>query len=168
MTVKESFQLMSAARVRRALTRIARQILEDTRGEGNIILFGIDERGEKLAAILSSELQKILDHRIPYFQLPVEQKDRRTSEYNADTTGSNIIIIDDVMFSGKTMYRAFKMVMKLGDPKRVKLAVMVDRGHRIYPIEAQYIGIKSPTKMNEHVSCTFDNGVPDAVWLTVE
>ncbi|MEX0780961.1 MAG: phosphoribosyltransferase family protein [Balneolales bacterium] len=163
-----TFQLMSAARTERTLTRIARQILEDTHGEGNIILFGIGKRGEKLSAILSSRLHDILGHSVPFYRLPRDNEEAPASIPDVDTSGSHTIIVDDVIFGGKTMYQAFVQVMKLGKPKHVKLAVLVDRGHRIYPIEAQYVGIVSPTKLNEHVSCTFDKDKPDGVWLSVE
>lgn len=168
MAGKKPFQLMSAARVNRALNRIARQILEDTRGEGNIILFGIGERGEKLATILSSTLQDIQNRPIPFYKISGKHRDKDPIKLDVDITGSHLIIIDDVIFSGKSMHQAFEQVMNLGEPERVKLAVLVDRGHRLYPIEAQYIGIESSTKLNEQVVCTFDNGMPDSVWLKMD
>ncbi|MEX2632905.1 MAG: phosphoribosyltransferase family protein [Balneolales bacterium] len=169
MIGENPFLLMNASRTDRAITRIARQIVEDSRGQANIILFGIEERGDKLAQILSLRLEDILNERIPYHKLEVKHPgvDEQTTP-PVNISGSNVIIIDDVIFSGKTMHHAFELVMRLGEPEWVRLAVLIDRGHRIYPIEAQYVGLVSPTKLNEHVSCTFDDGKPNGVWLGAE
>lgn len=167
MAAAQPFQLMSAARAERSLNRIASQVLEDTQGRSNIILFGIDSRGEKLASILSSCLKKIIGRPVPFYKITVKQPEKAPSVPDVDITGFHVIIIDDVIFSGKTLYRAFEMVMGMGDPVLVKLAVLVDRGHRIYPIEAQYIGITCPTKPDEHVHCAFDEGKPAGAWLSV-
>ena len=163
-----TFLLMSAARAERAITRIARQIIEGTKGQANIIIFGIDERGGKLSHILADRLTGILDTPIPNYKIAVKTGGPEdVAGLGVDITGKYVIIIDDVIFSGKTMYQAFERVMELGQPERVRLAALVDRGHRVYPIEAEYVGLVSPTKLDEHVSCMFAGGKPDGVKLEV-
>lgn len=159
---------MSAGRAERAVNRIARQILEDTRGAGNLVLFGVDDRGHALAALLASGLEEILGKKIPFHKLSIKKETRGRPVTGVDITGSFVILIDDVIFSGKTMYRAFKQVMKLGDPEQVRLAVLIDRGHRIYPVQAQYVGLVCPTKPAEHVHCAFMDEKPSGVWLNVK
>ncbi len=156
MSVSENHQLLSPARISRTLTRIAFQIIEDNTESLPICLCGIDERGHALAQSISGILNQ---HRpaqnVSCFKLPV--KNEGPAPELSILTNSFAIIIDDVIFSGNTMFSALRMIDE-HRPKMVKVAALVDRGHRSYPVEADYTGIVSPTKLNEHVRCLFGEG----------
>ncbi len=179
---------MSSARIERVITRVAYQIFEDTRGSGELLIFGIDERGYRLANLLASRLSSIYQTPISAHQIRIKTADKESgpdlrqgekrpssgdddpvSDNQADrpeVSGKNVVIIDDVMYSGKTMYKALQEVTTPVHPEEVKLAALIDRGHRRYPLNVQYLGLHSPTKLQEHVHCSFtESGNPEGVWL---
>lgn len=145
---------MSARHVLRTLNRIARCIIEDNTDELPIVLAGIDERGSNLSSILFNILDKEISAPIHHcrFQNGAFQ---HPEKLNFD--GTFLVIFDDVIFSGKTMFTAFHKALDIGEPDTIKLAALIDRGHRKFPVEAQYIGKYSPTKLREHVQCKFSS-----------
>ncbi len=158
-------ELMSAQHMLRTLNRFSRQILEDNRDELPIVIVGIDERGGYLAGLLSSILDREISASIQWAQLDVKHQSGKLNR-NVRLDGVFLIVIDDVIFSGKTMFTAFRNLMDIGEPALMKPAALIDRGHRKFPVEPQYVGKYSPTKFREHVECHFTpEGKPDSVEL---
>ncbi|MDG5767889.1 phosphoribosyltransferase family protein [Balneolales bacterium ANBcel1] len=164
----KSHLLISPARIDRIITRIAYQIYEHTRGSDQLVVFGIDSRGYKLSKLLAVKLSEIYDTEI--IAHPIYVKDHTGKEShnvsNPPVSGKRVVIVDDVMYSGKTMYRALLEITGREHPADITLAALVDRGHRHYPLNIQYVGLYCPTKLQEHVHCSFsESGVPEGVWL---
>lgn len=177
--------LMNSARIRRAIRRISYQIFEDTGGGENLIIFGIENRGFILAQKIAEELTKISQIPIPAQEIFVKDElknafdpdpanplpDNRKKEigeriYTPYVQGKKVIIVDDVIYSGETIFKALQKITLNNQPQEIRLAALIDRGHRRYPINIQYLGLFCPTKLKEHVRCGFSNdGEPEGVWL---
>ena len=151
-------ELMPKAHMKRAITRMAYQILEDHKGAAPIQIFGIHVRGYSLAKTLVDELT-------PISSQPVSLHRIGDDPVNPDPD-SYVVLVDDVLFSGNTMFKALKQLTATVVPKTLRVAVLVDRGHRHLPLHADFTGLVSPTKFNEHVEVVFDEaGAPDSVVL---
>ncbi len=165
-----SHLLMSPARIERTIARIACQIFEDTRGSNQLLILGIHQRGYLLACILAEKLSKIYQSSIR--ARPLKIKEFIDADHHADpdlssaVRGKKVIIFDDVMYSGRTMFDALRFITMDDRPEEIRLAALIDRGHRRYPVDIQYLGLYCPTKLQEHVQCRFaKDGTPDGVWL---
>jgi pyrimidine operon attenuation protein/uracil phosphoribosyltransferase len=153
--------VMEAADISRALKRIAHEILERNRGAGDIALVGIFRRGVPLAERLGVEIGSIEGTAPPVGALDISfYRDdfaiRRPSEVSAtqvlfDVTGKTVILVDDVLFTGRTVRAAIDALVDFGRPRAIQLAVLVDRGHKEFPIRADYIGKNIPTAIKEDV-----------------
>lgn len=164
MPVSPEISILSKERIDRIIKRIAYQVVEDNSSKLPITIFGVDERGFGLANLLKTYLSEIYGNDIPVIRLPVKREGKIPDISVAN--GSFCILFDDVIFSGITMFNAMSQILDQIKPATLKVAALVDRGHRQYPIEAHYIGIVSPTKLNEHVQCNFDdNDLPMSVVL---
>lgn len=151
-------ELMPKAHMKRAITRMAYQILEDHKGTAPIQVFGINVRGYSLAKTLVDELA-------PISPQPVSLHRIADAPVSPDAD-SYVVLVDDVLFSGHTMFKALKLLTSAVMPKTLRIAVLVDRGHRLLPIQPDVTGLVSPTKFNEHVEVVFDEvGAPDSVVL---
>jgi pyrimidine operon attenuation protein/uracil phosphoribosyltransferase len=148
--------------IRRALTRIAHEILERTNGAGDILLLGIPTRGVPLAQRLAERAGEFEGRAIPWGSLDVTMyRDDlrlrparalgRTELPPAGIDGKTVVLVDDVLYSGRTVRAALDALTDLGRPKVVQLAVLVDRGHRELPIRADYVGKNLPTSQREQV-----------------
>jgi pyrimidine operon attenuation protein/uracil phosphoribosyltransferase len=150
--------LMRKAHVERVVTRMAYQIQEDHAGTSPIVLYGHQERGTWVARRLAAALAPLSAHPVR-----VVTVDDRPIESDPD---SYAVMVDDVMFSGRTLMRALRAVCSVRTPSVVRCAVLVDRGHRLLPIQPDFIGLVSPTKFDEHVEVEFDAaGNPESVVL---
>ncbi len=156
--------LMRPDDVRRALTRIAHEIAEHNRGVQDICLVGLRTRGVPMAERLSRSLQEFEGVPIPVASLDIGlyRDDLQISlhkpllgrtDFSAVTDISNkiVVLVDDVLFTGRTIRAAMDAVMDFGRPRSIQLAVLVDRGHRELPIRADYVGKNIPTSINERV-----------------
>lgn len=153
--------IMDGAAMARALTRIAHEIIENNEGAGNIALVGIVRRGANIAEELADEIEAIEGIRPPVGKLDIsfyrDDVTRRVApvihktEINFDVDGKDIILVDDVLFSGRTVRSALDALMDFGRPATIQLAVMVDRGHRELPIRADYVGKNVPSAAQENV-----------------
>ena len=162
----ESSQVMSVSDVDRALTRIAHEIVETQRGTDGLMLLGIPRRGAPLAARLGEKLARIdpsfdpgvsvgaLD--ITMYRDDLRSGAARTPEPThvpeSGVDGATVVLVDDVLYSGRTIRAALDALSDLGRPKTVRLAVLVDRGHRDLPIRADHVGTNLPTSRDERVS----------------
>lgn len=156
-------QVLGAADVRRALTRIAHEIIERNRGLEGVVLVGLQRGGVWLAEALSSEIERI-ERAVPVGAVdvalyrddigmrPVAPSGR--SELPVSIDGATVVLVDDVLFTGRTVRAALDAISDYGRPRAVQLAVLVDRGHRELPIRPDFVGKNLPTSLAETVSAT--------------
>jgi pyrimidine operon attenuation protein / uracil phosphoribosyltransferase len=155
-------RVLESDEIRRALTRVAHEILERTNGAGDILLLGIPTRGVPLARRLAERAGEFEGRAIPWGSLDVTMyRDDlrlrparalgRTELPQAGIDGKTVVLVDDVLYSGRTVRAALDALTDLGRPKVVQLAVLVDRGHRELPIRADYVGKNLPTSQREQV-----------------
>ncbi len=160
--IKEKSKLLDAEAISRALVRIAHEILERNQGAGNLVLVGIRTRGAILAGRLATEIQKIERQTIPVGALDITlyrddlsvmgpQPVLHKTELDFDITDKVVVVVDDVLFTGRTIRCAMDELVDFGRPQKIQLAVLVDRGHRELPIRADYVGKNIPTALNESV-----------------
>ncbi|HET6386925.1 MAG TPA: bifunctional pyr operon transcriptional regulator/uracil phosphoribosyltransferase PyrR [Armatimonadota bacterium] len=152
--------VMDSADMRRALTRIAHEIVERNRGVANLCLVGILRKGVPLAHRLSRLVSQIENTPVPAGGLDVSlyrddyatrQPRLHRSEIPFDVSGKRLVLVDEVLYTGRTVRAAMDALMDLGRPASIQLAVLVDRGHRELPLRADYVGKNLPTSRNEWV-----------------
>lgn len=161
--------VLDASDVTRALTRIAYEIIESNKGSDDLVLLGIPRRGVPLAQRLATQIADIAgrgqnaDELVGSLDITMYRDDLRSGSYRApeptDIPASGIdsktvVLVDDVLFSGRTIRAALDALSDLGRPAKVRLAVLVDRGHRDLPIRADYVGKNLPTSSSERVNVT--------------
>jgi pyrimidine operon attenuation protein/uracil phosphoribosyltransferase len=155
--------VLSSDDIRRAITRISHEILEQNRGSGNLLLLGIPTRGIQLAHRIAEVIKEHSDTEIFVGSLDVtmyrddlsDQPTRAVGITDIPTSGvsgKTVVLIDDVLFSGRTIRSALDALNDHGRPSAVRLAVLVDRGHRHLPIRADYVGKNLPTALSERIS----------------
>jgi len=159
---RDGLAVLDAEEIRRALTRIAHEILERTHGGEEVMLLGIPTRGVPLARRLAARIGEFEGLEVPCGSLDVtmHRDDLRLRPARAlgrtdlpvgGVDGKTIVLIDDVLYSGRTVRAALDALTDLGRPRAVQLAVLVDRGHRELPIRADYVGKNLPTSQREVV-----------------
>ena len=162
MTPIKTKQIMDAESINRSITRVAHEILEHNRGPDNIILVGILTRGEPLAKRLRKLIKNITNIKIPigFLDITFHRDDFRKRLVVPQVKGTDIhdsiddkivILVDDVLFTGRTIRAAMDELNVFGRPSNIQLAVLVDRGHRELPIRPDYVGKNIPTNEGEHV-----------------
>jgi pyrimidine operon attenuation protein / uracil phosphoribosyltransferase len=154
--------ILDAASIQRALTRIAHEIAERNEHSAEVALVGIPAGGDHLAARLAKILAGIWGHAVPVGILDVtmhrDDLDSRVAptvlptEIPFDVNGKIIVLVDDVLFSGRTTRAAMDALNDFGRPKKIQLAVLIDRGHRELPIKADFAGKNVPTALDEKIS----------------
>jgi pyrimidine operon attenuation protein/uracil phosphoribosyltransferase len=154
-------RVMDADAVRRAVTRIAHEIIERNAGLEDVVLVGLQTGGVPLASALAEALHTIEGVDIPTGTLDVAfYRDdiglrpvmpEAVTDIPADLAGTNVVLVDDVLFTGRTIRAALDALTDFGRPRTVQLAVMVDRGHRELPIRPDYVGKNLPTRRDEAV-----------------
>jgi pyrimidine operon attenuation protein / uracil phosphoribosyltransferase len=155
-------RLMDEAEIRRAVTRIAHEILERNKGASDVVLVGIAARGDDLARRLAGELARIEGTEVPVGVLDItfyrddiglraEAPEVHETRIGFDVTGCTVVLVDDVLYTGRTVRAAMDAVVDFGRPHAIQLAVLVDRGHRELPIRADYVGKNVPTRKDELV-----------------
>ena len=159
--------ILDAPSLERTLIRISHEILEKNTGVENLALIGIQTRGVVLAQRLGREIKKIASREVPLGILDInlyrddltrvaEQPVIKKTEINFDLEGLTIVLVDDVLYTGRTIRSALDALVDFGRPKKIELAVLIDRGHRELPIRADFVGKNIPTQENEivHVHLT--------------
>lgn len=158
----ESCIILNASAIQRALTRIAHEIAERNENSGEVVLVGVPIGGDDLARRLSKILSEIWHSPVPVGVLDVsmhrDDLDQRIAPQvfptviPFDVTGKTVVLVDDVLFSGRTTRAAMDALNDFGRPKKIQLAVLVDRGHRDLPIKADFVGKNVPTSLDEKIS----------------
>jgi pyrimidine operon attenuation protein/uracil phosphoribosyltransferase len=155
--------VLSSDDIRRAITRISHEILEQNRGASNLLLLGIPTRGVQLANRLAEVIKEHSESDVSVGSLDVtmyrddlsDQPTRVVGVTTIPTTGvsgKTVVLVDDVLFSGRTIRSALDALNDHGRPAAVRLAVLIDRGHRQLPIRADYVGKNLPTALTERIS----------------
>lgn len=153
----ETKEILDSLGMRRSLTRIAHEIIEHNKGVENIILVGIITRGLPLAKRLAAIIEDVEGTHIPVYPLDISQfRDDLENRHPMPTLDlpvkdKKVILVDDVLFKGRTVRAAMDAIMYSGRAREIQLAVLVDRGHRELPIRADYIGKNIPSSLQETV-----------------
>lgn len=175
MTIKA--KIIDEQGLNRTVTRLAHEILERNKGSENIILIGMRTRGEFLANRIQAKIEEI-DNNKPVlgildatlyrddFRTRLKQPEVSVTDITFDITEKDVILIDDVLYTGRTTRAALDALMDLGRPSSIQFCVLVDRGHREMPIKADFIGKNIPTSLNEEVKVKMQEiDDEDAVYL---
>lgn len=155
-------EIIDALSMKRALMRMTYEIVERNKGTENLVLVGIKTRGWYLAERIAKNLKNLEDVEVPVGaidisqyrdDLPEAEKEKmiHSQQLDFDITDKNVILVDDVLFTGRTIRAALDALMDQGRPAKINLAVLVDRGHRELPVRPDFIGKNIPTAMNEKV-----------------
>jgi len=171
-------QVMDAEAIRRAVTRIAHEILERNKGGENLALIGIMKRGDVLAQRLAEIIEKIEGKQPPvgalditFYRDDAEQRgakggSNRPTHLPFNVDGKKVVLVDDVLFTGRSIRAAMDELIDYGRPQLVQLAVLVDRGHRELPIHADFVGKNLPTSAKEKVEVRLqERDGQEAVWI---
>ena len=160
-TQKPKSIVMDATEIERTITRIAHQILEANHGAGNLALVGIVTRGDILARMLVDKIEAIEGVSVPFGHLDISfyrddfatylSPEVLSTNISFDIDGKDIVLVDDVLYTGRTVRSALDALMDMGRPATVQLAVLVDRGHRELPIRADFVGKNVPSSRGENV-----------------
>ncbi len=153
---------MEESEIRRAVSRIAHEILERNRGADGVALVGIAARGDDLARRLAAEIQRIEGADVPVGVLDItfyrddigmraEAPEVHETRIDFDITARTVVLVDDVLFTGRTIRAALDALVDFGRPTAIQLAVLVDRGHRELPIRADFVGKNVPTRKDDQV-----------------
>lgn len=156
MVLREKAKIMDKEAIERALTRIAHEMVEKNKGIDDIAIVGIRNRGEHLAKRIASIIERIKGKQIPFGILDItlyrddltalaQQPIVHETKIDFDVSTKHIILIDDVLYTGRTIRCALDELIDFGRPKSIQLAVLIDRGHRELPIRADYVGKNIPT-----------------------
>jgi pyrimidine operon attenuation protein/uracil phosphoribosyltransferase len=177
MKMREKTQVMTAEDIRRAVVRISHEILErNHQGIADLAVIGVKSRGDHLARRIAENLERIEGIKVPVGVIDVRLYRDDVNLYNEelkvnrtdlpfDVTGKRVILVDEVIYTGRTTRAAMDAVMDFGRPAAIQLAVLIDRGHRELPIAADYIGKNVPTSRKEIVRLQLveEDGIDQAV-----
>lgn len=167
-------QLFNDQAIKRTLVRIAHEILEKNKGSEDLVLIGIVKRGDILSQRIVKQIQLIEGVEIPCGRMDItkyrdDRKDvvvKDLSHIPFSVENKKVILVDDVLFSGRTVRAAMEGVMQLGRPKEIQLAALIDRGHRQLPIRADYVGKNIPTGLHEIIDVHLSEiDHEDSVWI---
>lgn len=155
-------EIMDESGITRAITRISHEIIEKNKGVEDVVIIGIQRRGVPLAKRLAQKIKEVEGKTVPVGILDItfyrddlsmlsEHPVINGTEINFSITDKKIVLVDDVLYTGRTVRAAIDAIMDIGRPKMIQLAILVDRGHRELPIRADYVGKNVPTSRNEVV-----------------
>ncbi|PLX87016.1 MAG: bifunctional pyr operon transcriptional regulator/uracil phosphoribosyltransferase PyrR [Desulfuromonas sp.] len=172
----QPIEILDSTGIKRALTRIAHEILERNRGTEDLVLVGIRTGGDYLAAELQKKIAEIEGVMVPLGTIDITMYRDDLGTRGNLTVGKTdirfplgekqVVLVDDVLFTGRTIRAAMDALVDLGRPRTIQLAILIDRGHRELPIRPDYIGRNLPTSRGEQIEVEFDeHDVPQSVSL---
>jgi pyrimidine operon attenuation protein/uracil phosphoribosyltransferase len=153
--------IMDEKSVKRALTRISHEIIERNRGIENLVVIGIKSRGVPMAKRIVNIIKDIEGEEVPFYSLDISkyrddvnnvESININKDMDMDVKDKVVILVDDVLFTGRTVRAAMDAIIDQGRPRKIELAVLIDRGHRELPIRADFVGKNVPTSRNERVA----------------
>jgi pyrimidine operon attenuation protein/uracil phosphoribosyltransferase len=155
-------RLLDADGFRRTISRLTHEVLEANRGADHLVIVGIRTRGDYLAHRLAKKIAEIEGTRVPVGCLDItlyrddlrgklEQPQLKSTEILFDVSGKTLVLVDDVLFTGRTIRAALNAIMDIGRPDAIQLLVLIDRGHRELPIKADFVGKNVPTSLKQSV-----------------
>lgn len=158
--------LLDSGDVERAITRMAHEIIERNRGVSNICLIGIQRGGVELAGMIADRISRFEGQTVSVGSLDIalyrddigmreQQPVVRRTDVTCEISGKTVVLVDDVLFTGRSIRAALDAIMDMGRPAMIQLAVLIDRGHRELPIRADYVGKNIPTSRDEQVVLEF-------------
>ena len=169
--------IMDEAQLRRSVMRMAHEIIERNKGVGNVVLVGICTRVEPLARLLAESIARVEGTKLPVGTVDIAFHRDDVMQADSDPTlnrtdipfsleGKNVVLVDDVLYTGRTVRAAMEAILHMGRAKRIQLAVLVDRGHRELPIRADFVGKNIPTATTEFIRVSVgDVDGETNVWL---
>ncbi len=176
MQLRKKITVMNKDDIKRAMRRIAHEILERNASKKELAIVGIKNRGMFLAERLVQEIKHIDNYEIPIGALDItlyrddltqvsDQPVLKGTDITFDITGKKIVLVDDVLFTGRTIRCAMDELIDFGRPSAIQLAVLIDRGHRELPVKADYVGKNIPTSLNEAIEVRLSetDGVDEVV-----
>jgi pyrimidine operon attenuation protein/uracil phosphoribosyltransferase len=160
MAVREKAEIIDAEGLRRIITRIAHEIVERNKGTQDLVLVGVRRRGVPLAQRIAAKIAEFENAQVPQGSLDItlyrddlsqvgEKPVLGGTEMPVDLKGKVVVLVDDVLYTGRTVRAAMDAIMDLGRPRSIQLAVIVDRGHRELPVRADFVGKNVPTSKRE-------------------
>ncbi len=160
--IMQKTEIMDDSAIARAITRISHEIIEKNKGVENLVLMGIQRRGVPIARRIAEKIKDVEKREIPVGILDItlyrddlsllnEHPVINGTEINFDIANKKVVLVDDVIYTGRTVRAAIDAIMDINRPQMIQLAVLIDRGHRELPIRADYIGKNVPTSRNEIV-----------------
>ena len=157
--------ILDEAQISRSLTRMAHEVLERNKGTENIILLGIKTRGEFLADRLQDKISQIESVNVPTGTIDISNyRDDKAGQtvndedivIDTDLNNKHVVLVDDVLFTGRTIRAAMDAILNSVRPSKISLAVLIDRGHRELPIRADYVGKNIPTAKDESINVALE------------
>ena len=159
----EKAKLMDEKAIARAITRISHEIIEKNKGVEDVILIGVKTRGVPIANRIATRIEQIEGHKVATGEMDItlyrddlkeiqEAPVINSTNIGTDINDKIVVLVDDVLYTGRTVRSALNALMDIGRPKSIQLAVLVDRGHRELPIRADYVGKNVPTSKQEIIS----------------
>ncbi len=177
MDIKIKAKIIDELGMSRTITRLAHEILEKNKGVSSLVLLGMRTRGEFVAKRLQEKIKEIEGADVPLgvldvtlyrddFRTRLKQPEISVTNITFDINEKNVILVDDVFYTGRTVRAALDAIMDLGRPNTVRFCVLVDRGHRELPLKADFIGKNIPTSINEEVKVKMkETDDEDSVYL---
>lgn len=161
----EKAQIMDQKAMSRAITRISHEIIEKNKGVKDIYIIGVETKGTPLANLIAEKIGEIEETKIDCDSIDITRYrddithdkvlDTMDENFNLDVENKTVVLVDDVLYTGRTIRAALDYIIDNGRPKLIQLAVLIDRGHRELPIRADYVGKNVPTSKNESVKVKF-------------
>jgi pyrimidine operon attenuation protein/uracil phosphoribosyltransferase len=154
-------EIIDGNKMIRTIRRISHEIIERNNDLGNLVFLGIMRKGVPLAKIISENIEKFENIKIPVHELDITgyRDDLEIKEFknlDLDLTGITVLVVDDVLFTGRTVRASMDAIIDLGRPDKILLVVLIDRGHRELPIRADYVGSNIPTSISEKINVNFN------------
>lgn len=159
--MREKAHILSESDIDRVIKRISHEILEKNKGAENLVFIGLQKRGVPLAGRIAENIKKFEGKKIKTGKLDITfyrddigsniKPTARITDISFDIEGKNVILVDDVLYTGRTVRAAMDALIDFGRPKSIQLVVLIDRGHRELPIRADYVGKNLPTSLSESV-----------------
>lgn len=153
-------ELIDGNKMIRTIRRISHEIIERNNDLNNLVFLGVMKKGVPLAKMIVENIEKFENIKIPIYELDITgyRDDLEVKEFkklDLDLTGKTVLVIDDVLFTGRTVRASMDAIIDLGRPEKIQLAVLIDRGHRELPIRADYVGNNIPTNLSEKIIVNF-------------